>query len=185
MMPSLIFQLLLSGSAPCCQQTLSWSYHPALRIIQFLPAGAFDVTCGRERAYGTHEYARQWLARKTQICSNLSGEHNDAREDNLVDGRVHSPHSSMTACTMSRSRRSHSHSPLPAPGAERVNGRRRGRPPLPCTRPGKRRAARHGSGSWLAKATRRASPKQGSACYGLALFTAWTKKAGWQPWLGI
>jgi hypothetical protein len=68
------------------------------------------------------------------------------------------PHSSMTACT-SRSR-SHSH-----PGAERVNARRRGRPPLPCTRPGKRRGARHGNGSWLAKATRRSSRNR--AYYGL------------------
>jgi hypothetical protein len=39
------------------------------------------------RAYGTHEYARQWLGKKTQICGNLSGEHNDAREDNLAGGR--------------------------------------------------------------------------------------------------
>jgi hypothetical protein len=34
-------------------------------------------------------YDNEWKRR--QICGNLSGKHNDSREDNLVDGRVHFP----------------------------------------------------------------------------------------------
>ena len=93
MLTLLYFQFFSLSSAPVAsiQQALGTqliSSCPAPRIIRF-PLQA--MWCERPRAYGTHEYARQWLGKKTQICGNLSGEHNDAREDNLADGRVHSP----------------------------------------------------------------------------------------------
>jgi hypothetical protein len=77
----------------------------------------------------------------TQVCSNLSGEHSDARpQDNVVGGwRAGAD-------------------PTVLPGAEGVNARRRGRAPLPAvlSRPGKRGGARQGTALGRGSRRRRA-----------------------------
>lgn len=92
------------------------------------------------RAYGTYEYVWQWLEKKTQICGNLSGEHNDAREDNLADGRVHSP---IPQWLHEPARSSTGECTVPRPASAAVH-----------------KTEQKGSGNetWMAKEARRASP---------------------------
>lgn len=157
------FQLALSS---CCQHpassevwALSW-YHPAFALSGF----CCRQCDAKARAYGTHEYARQWLGKKTQICGNLSGEHNDAREDNLADGRVHSPIPQWLH-EPSPPRSGTGECAAPRPAAAAVHGTVQNE---------------RGNGSWLAKATRRASPPTATGQRLPVFFPARSRKlAGW------
>jgi len=150
-MPSLIFQLLLSAQLPVASKLWADIILPSA-LSSFCRRRIRCDANARDHMVHMNMHGNDWQGRHRSAATFLASIMMRGKIIWWMVGSI--PHSSMTACT-SRSR-SHSH-----PGAERVNARRRGRPPLPCTRPGKRRGTRQGNGSWLAKATRRASPKPG------------------------